>query len=867
MAKKETLELDVRVRGDDDVKDLAEGLEDTEKAADKAAAAIVQMGQKIDSELRESAAAADALAQALGPELTAKTDVTSMVADLQKMGLTLEDIRTEADTLATALKQVDDIKMQGLKDGIDFSDASMRRLGSSSDQSRSVLANLAGNAAQDLGQLGGVVGSLGVGIGQMAEYAVDGNIAMSNLAKVAGPMAGLSAALFLVQQYMAGIAKQKAFEKENVDDFTASMREGADAAEALGERIEETGQLGRATDSGFLDLGTNIQNMIPLMNDLGITFDVFMDLVRDSGSIDRFNDQAKELWNTNREQAETYLQLADTIKQYQDLLGTAGVNVDELNTFLGIGADSMTEMNAAMTDLNSTTALHNTLWGAVINDLADGTLETANARDAWNQLAAELGLTKVPMTELAQEKLDEKLQADADAAAEAAAAIDEMNQELAAVVHTMDDAARRSDAFGAALEGANQDELDLQQTLLGFVDGLDAVGEAFKEAADAGIDFATTDLVPETMAKVRDMPEELRPVGEALLGLRDTIQEDLQGAFAGGGAGSLRESVAAWTAGVTEEIQQLGLSAEDEAAAIKQTLEALGLTDTQIDLIIATSGEEQARAVIGNLQGLIGGFDPTTQLAISVLTETAPIDALKLTIATLEQQGVSVPVELYALVDQFDADVAGATEPRTQPVAVDDGGTVDEFAGAADEATEDRTTNVIVPKSPTLGQMQTLIDHVARARTVNFIVTADNAGAVDGLLNVVARDRDSNIHVSVPNYAGVNGLLNTLARDRDSTIHVHTVHSSSGSSSGGGGATTFAAPAVAPAGVAPLTAAPAALSVAPTAVMVSPAVGAAPVTNNLHVTVQAAVVGNRHEVERTVAKALRAHVRLNGSRN
>jgi hypothetical protein len=41
----------------------------------------------------------------------------------------------------------------------------------------------------------------------------------------------------------------------------------------------------------------------------------------------------------------------------------------------------------------------------------------------------------------------------------------------------------------------------------------------------------------------------------------------------------------------------------------------------------------------------------------------------------------------------------------------------------------------------------------------------------------------------------------------------------------------------------------------------------APITNNLNVTVQAAVIGNRHEVERAVAKALRGYTRLNGSRN
>ena len=57
------------------------------------------------------------------------------------------------------------------------------------------MANLSGNAAQSAFQnLGGNIGDVGVAIGQLAEYAVDGNVKIGNIVKLAGPMLGLAAA-------------------------------------------------------------------------------------------------------------------------------------------------------------------------------------------------------------------------------------------------------------------------------------------------------------------------------------------------------------------------------------------------------------------------------------------------------------------------------------------------------------------------------------------------------------------------------------------------------------------------------------------------------------------------------------------------
>ena len=111
---------------------------------------------------------------ALGPELAGQADVGSIVGDLQRMGLTFEEIVADADKLAASLKELDQVQVKGLDSGLGGVEHEARRASTTRPAaSRSVLANMVGNATQDLGALGGVAGSAGVAIGQMGEYMAD----------------------------------------------------------------------------------------------------------------------------------------------------------------------------------------------------------------------------------------------------------------------------------------------------------------------------------------------------------------------------------------------------------------------------------------------------------------------------------------------------------------------------------------------------------------------------------------------------------------------------------------------------------------------------------------------------------------------
>jgi hypothetical protein len=191
---------------------------------DRAISAIEEVAQ----EAKRAEAAAEALSVALGPELAATADLDGIVSDFQRMGLSLDEITANADRLGASLRDVGSRDIGGrLTTGFQRIDSSARSAGSSA----SVLANAVGNTTQDLAAMGGIAGTTGVALGQMGEYMVDaknsgeglGSV-VRNFAKVAGPIAALSAGMLAFSQG----AKQA---KERTDDFTESVDDLASASD------------------------------------------------------------------------------------------------------------------------------------------------------------------------------------------------------------------------------------------------------------------------------------------------------------------------------------------------------------------------------------------------------------------------------------------------------------------------------------------------------------------------------------------------------------------------------------------------------------------------------------------------------------
>ena len=208
-------------------------INDTRSASEKLAAAQKQVADSMSKDMKAIAAAADVVRDSLGPEMVAAIEssgrsVEDQVQEWRKLGLTLDEIKMDSGQLADGLKALDTAGRQSsgaVGDGF-------KKMSAAADNSRSVMANLAGNAISEMPLVAGSIGPVNMALGQLVEYAVDGNIKLSGLAKLAGPMAGVGVAVSLVADHMEQVAKTKAFNKERVEAFTKALREGATAAEA-----------------------------------------------------------------------------------------------------------------------------------------------------------------------------------------------------------------------------------------------------------------------------------------------------------------------------------------------------------------------------------------------------------------------------------------------------------------------------------------------------------------------------------------------------------------------------------------------------------------------------------------------------------
>jgi hypothetical protein len=181
---------------------LSKELGKTELSADDVAKALRQAADDAEEEIRKISAASSSMETALGADFVAAaaqagTSVDDIVVQLHSLGVSFDDIEANADELAAAVKRLDDVQrpVRALGDEASTTAGQIDKVRDSGDQSGSVLANMVGNSVQEVGELGGVAGTAGMALGQLAEYATEGNISLAGLAKVAGPMAGVTAAV------------------------------------------------------------------------------------------------------------------------------------------------------------------------------------------------------------------------------------------------------------------------------------------------------------------------------------------------------------------------------------------------------------------------------------------------------------------------------------------------------------------------------------------------------------------------------------------------------------------------------------------------------------------------------------------------
>lgn len=237
----------------DKVADAAKDLEKkpVEVKVDADVAGVLSAFDQIAAEAKQTADAADVLARALGPELAAKADTTAVVNDLKNMGLSIDQIKGNADQLAAKMKELSDLDVGGkMGSSLGTARGQMEEFGKSGSSAISSMANSVGNNASEMGAALGLDGPIGQSIGEFGEYMTEARLegegfgkVLSNFGKVAGPIAAISLVTKVISDHFGKLDEDAKFADAQMHRFADSIAEGADSAGVLRKELESTGKL------------------------------------------------------------------------------------------------------------------------------------------------------------------------------------------------------------------------------------------------------------------------------------------------------------------------------------------------------------------------------------------------------------------------------------------------------------------------------------------------------------------------------------------------------------------------------------------------------------------------------------------------
>lgn len=260
-------------------------LDDTATSSQRVAAALAKLADDARTELAGASRAADALGNALGPELAARlgrNGIAQYVGDLTRLGTSFEQIEADADELAASIRQIEQVKVDAADAGLSNLGGRLSEVDDAARGAGSAMANMIGNTAQDMSGMLGVTGSLGVAFGQMGEYAADAALggqdlasSLGAMAKVAGPIAALGLATKLLTDAFNKGKAAAAEQAKGVERLVAAAERGEGVLGALNDQLADTGKLSFTFGGGFDFAGAKVDDLRENLAAAGLTMQDF----------------------------------------------------------------------------------------------------------------------------------------------------------------------------------------------------------------------------------------------------------------------------------------------------------------------------------------------------------------------------------------------------------------------------------------------------------------------------------------------------------------------------------------------------------------------------------------------------------------
>jgi hypothetical protein len=427
------LQMDVDITTSNAQKNVKAAAKETGNLAD----ALKAVADVAEAQMAEISSASAAMAAALGDDFVkaraaAGQSVEQITLGLHEMGGSFDEIRNDAGRLADEVKRLDGVRtsIDGVGVSAKKTAGEFDRVRDSADQSRSVLANATGNSLADMAALAGVTGTAGQVLSQFGEYAAEGNISLSGLAKVAGPLAALTVVTWGVSAAIKAAGQSAKDAKEETERYMKINQLLKD------QKVDEAAE----------ELRQQWEKTIPIIKEMGFTEADLVDTLRGKGTM--LEQLRAEQALNNEELAEnTFLTDAQQVA-----LNGENVALGNLITNLEQGQANTKAAADQQRDLTQTTTA---LASALSADGVNGLRSYSDAADAARSRIKELAETHGEL-------------ADALAEGKAALAESESFNAMQAAVVAMNDAISHTpgdiDAINSATLGAKASMLSLLES-------------------------------------------------------------------------------------------------------------------------------------------------------------------------------------------------------------------------------------------------------------------------------------------------------------------------------------------------------------------------------------------------------------------
>lgn len=269
----------------DELGKTEKAIEDVESAGSKFARKLDENAAKIESDFRDATRMAETLANALGPEFSAKigqNGLDNLVRNMRGAGLAADDVEADIDQLVASIKNLDQVgeRLSGPQKGLADIDAKAKQVEGTSRAASVGIGGIGGSISElpGVGNLGAIAESMG----QLAEGALEGDVNSKQLVGTLGLLSGTAAVMWGVQEAMQSIADTKAFNEEQAQAFKDVIEELGPGIDAVNKYLLETKAItGRAGGIGPFFEGT--KDITATLIAAGISFNTFASAVESGG--------------------------------------------------------------------------------------------------------------------------------------------------------------------------------------------------------------------------------------------------------------------------------------------------------------------------------------------------------------------------------------------------------------------------------------------------------------------------------------------------------------------------------------------------------------------------------------------------------